>query len=171
MKEKVLLISSHLLLLGPVVRQVQVIRIGLEEIRHGTGPGSKEYLQLYMKRKYYERDLAYLTMIDSFTQDAPQLLLQSFILLSNHMSSLQHWETSVTQLGSVSLSLLSLSLSLVSYSQASRWADLTMPQLSLLAQLSQWIWRSLILSLTDSSLVMCLDCSAWLPGWRSSACS
>ena len=63
------------------------------------------------------------------------------------MSSLQHWETSVTQLGSVSLSLLSLSLSLVSYSQASRWADLTMPQLSLLAQLSQWIWRSLILSL------------------------
>lgn len=58
-----LLISSHLLLLGPVVRQCQVIRIGLEEIRHGTGPGSKEYLQLYMKRKYYERDLAYLTMI------------------------------------------------------------------------------------------------------------
>ena len=78
---------------------------------------------------------------DSFTQDAPQLLLQSFILLSNHMSSLQHWETSVTQLGSVLLSLLSLSLSLVSYSQASRWADINMPQLSPLAQLTQWIWR------------------------------
>ena len=50
------------------VRQVQVIRIGLEEIRHGTGPGSKEYLQLYMKRKYYERDLAYLTMIGRISQ-------------------------------------------------------------------------------------------------------
>ena len=79
---------------------------------------SPAYVQLYMKRKYYERDLAYLTMIDSFTQDAPQLLLQSFILLSNHYSELQHWETSVTQLASVILSLLSLSLSLVSYSQA-----------------------------------------------------
>ena len=36
-----------------------------------------ELLQIYMRRKYYERDLAYLNMIDSFTQDAPQLLLQA----------------------------------------------------------------------------------------------
>ena len=85
-----------------------------------------------------------LSLSDSFTQDAPQLLLQSYILLTNHLSSLQHWETSVTQLGSVILSLLSLSLSLVSYSQATRWADPTMPQLSLIAQLTLWMWRYLL---------------------------
>ena len=62
-REKMILICSHLLLVGPVVRQCQVLKIGLQEISQGTGPGSKEYLQLYMKRKYYERDLAYLTMI------------------------------------------------------------------------------------------------------------
>ena len=27
-----------------------------------------DFMLVYMKRKYYERDLAYLTMIDSFTQ-------------------------------------------------------------------------------------------------------
>lgn len=27
-----------------------------------------EFMLVYMKRKYYERDLAYLNMIDSFTQ-------------------------------------------------------------------------------------------------------
>ena len=90
-----------------------------------------------MKRKYYERDLAYLNMIDSFTQDAPQLLLQVYILLAVDNDDLQHAETAISQLGSVILSLLSLSLSLVSYSQASRWADPSLPQLSMLSSLSQ----------------------------------
>ena len=163
-REKLVLILSHLLLVGPVVRLCQVITVGLEERKHdhsqtgggrgGRGCRSPQYVQLYMKRKYYERDLAYLTIIDSFTQDAPQLLLQSFILLSNHYSELQHWETSVTQLASVILSLLSLSLSLVSYSQASRWADPSMPQLSLLARLSLWLWR--VFSLAARMMVLCV---------------
>ena len=160
LRQKLVLIFSHLLLVGPVVRLCQVITVGLQEMKqpHSQAGGriyrSPEYVQLYMKRKYYERDLAYLTMIDSFTQDAPQLLLQSFILLSNHYSELQHWETSVTQLASVILSLLSLSLSLVSYSQASRWADPTMPQLSLLARLSLWLWR--LFSLAARMMVLCV---------------
>ena len=70
-RDKVLLLSSHLLLVGPVVRQCQVIKIGLEEMKHPHSCQhnhvatcrSQEYVRLYMKRKYYERDLAYLTMI------------------------------------------------------------------------------------------------------------
>ena len=34
----------------------------------------------YSLRKYYERDTAYLGLIDSFIQDAPQLVLQLYIL-------------------------------------------------------------------------------------------
>ena len=75
------------------------------------------------------------------SQDAPQLLLQVHLLLTKHNEELQHTGTAVSQLGSVSLSLLSLSLSLVSYSQASRWADFSMPQLSQVSQLSQVILR------------------------------
>ena len=131
-KERIILLISHLLLLGPVIRQIQIIVIGLEEkkkskdpdlLRDTNGENSRESEQLlltYMKRKYYERDLAYLNMIDSFTQDAPQLLLQVYILLAVDNDDLQHVETAISQLGSVILSLLSLSLSLVSYSQAQR---------------------------------------------------
>ena len=48
-------------------------------------------------------------------QDAPQLLLQVHLLLTRHTEELQHPGTALTQLGSVTLSLLSLSLSLVRY--------------------------------------------------------
>ena len=75
-----------------------------------------------------------------------------YILLTSHSTDLLRAETAVLQLGSVALSLVtiwyyltmtlsssqvSLSLSLVSYSQASRWADPALPQLSPGAQLAQ----------------------------------
>ena len=52
---------------------------GLIEMSHPGNVNSKkrraqrdgdcdDFMLVYMKRKYYERDLAYLTMIDSFTQ-------------------------------------------------------------------------------------------------------
>jgi len=152
MKEKIILILSHITLLGPVTRQFQIISIGLKEkekYKKQSLEGSttdSELLQIYMRRKYYERDLAYLNMIDSFTQDAPQLLLQVYILLTVDNDDLQHTETALSQLVSVILSLLSLSQSLVNYSQASRWADPSMPQLSMLSSLSQWLWRLFTLS-------------------------
>ena len=34
----------------------------------------------YSLRKYYERDSAYLGLIESFIQDGPQLILQLYIL-------------------------------------------------------------------------------------------
>lgn len=135
---KLVLVISHILLLGPIVRQIQIISLGREETEEERISERGNRHSVYIKRKYYERDLAYLNMIDSFTQDAPQLLLQVYILLSIHNDELQHWETAVSQLGSVVLSLLSLSMSLVSYSQAIRWADFTLHNtLSLSSQLTQ----------------------------------
>ena len=135
MKEKLVLIMSHVLLLGPIVRQFQIISLGRNENEENISMNGR--VNVYLKRKYYERDLAYLNMIDSFTQDAPQLLLQVYILLSIHNEELQHWETAVSQLGSVAMSLLSLSMSLVSYSQAIRWADINLHTLPLSSQLAQ----------------------------------
>ena len=51
-----------------------------------------------MTRKYYERDLAYLALIESFVQDAPQLMLQLYILLVRHPDQLLHTQTAVAQL-------------------------------------------------------------------------
>ena len=161
-KERLTLIVCHMLCLGPVVRQVQIIWCGRQEQQytakhgheHAAGPycvnanqkNSGKYLELYMTRKYYERDSAYLALIESFIQDAPQLILQLYILLSRHPDDLVNVETALAQLGSVLLSLLSLSLSLVSYAQASRWADPNVPQMTPLAVLVQWLWRLFMLS-------------------------
>ena len=73
---KLVIIISHVLLLGPITRQLQIISLGREEQEERISEKADNQNIVYMKRKYYERDLAYLNMIDSFTQDAPQLLLQ-----------------------------------------------------------------------------------------------
>merc|ERR1719270_1512157 len=78
--------------------------------------------------------------------DAPQLILQLYILLARHPNDLLYWETALSQLGSVLLSLVSLSGALVSYQQASRWADAARPQYTPIAVAAQWVWRLLILS-------------------------
>ena len=156
-KEKLTLILSHVCLIGPIVRQIQIIKIGRSE--RELRPRTENHCVVYMRRKYYERDLAYLNMIDSFTQDAPQLILQIYILLSIHSDQLQHWETAVSQLGSVVMSLLSLSLSLVSYSQAIRYADHSLPPLSLSSQLSQWLWR--LFTFSSRIFVFCLFLSVY----------
>jgi len=161
-----LVLVAHMVGLGPVVRQLQILVLGRREQRHprraaGRHPGpstdrwpttaslpraDKEYLELYMTRKYYERDAAYLALIDSFTQDAPQLILQLYILLARHPKDLLYLETALSQLGSVLLSLVSLSGALVSYQQASRSAEPDRTQFTLLAVASQWLWRLFILS-------------------------
>jgi len=159
-----LLLLAHFIGLGPVVRQLQIMALGRREQksewrkqgRHAgpycltldptTPKANKEYMELYMARKYYERDAAYLALIDSFIQDAPQLILQLYILLARHPKDLLYWETALSQLGSVLLSLISLSGALVSYQQASRWADAARPQYTPIAVACQWLWRLLILS-------------------------
>ena len=175
-KERVLLIIAHILCLGPAVRQVQILLCGRREQRHTSKHGhghiagpycvsknkesSHQYLELYMTRKYYERDSAYLALIDSFIQDAPQLILQLYILLSRHPDDLVNVKTALAQLGSVLLSLLSLSLSLVSYAQASRWADPNVPQLTPLAVVVQWLWRLFMLS--GRMFVFCMFLTVYL---------
>lgn len=175
-RERLLLILSHVLCLGPVVRQFEVIWWGRQEQRHTSQHGhehvagpycvnknqksSGQYLEFYMTRKYYERDSAYLALIDSFIQDAPQLILQLYILLARHPDDLVNVQTALAQLGSVLLSLLSLSLSLVSYAQASRWADPNVPQLTPLAALVQWLWRLFMLS--GRMFVFCMFLTVYL---------
>ena len=175
-KERLALIGWHLLCLGPMVRQVQILVYGRKEMlhtkkeghKHIAGPycintnkkSSEKYLELYMTRKYYERDAAYLALIDSFIQDAPQLILQLYILLSRHPDDLVKVNTALAQLGSVLLSLLSLSLSLVSYAQACRWADPNLPQLTPLAALVQWLWRLFMLS--GRMFVFCMFLTVYL---------
>ena len=46
----------------------------------GRGKKAKTAAFFYSLRKYYERDSAYLGLIEAFIQDGPQLILQLYIL-------------------------------------------------------------------------------------------
>ena len=112
-KERAVIISFHLVGFGPILRQVYVLRCGLEERRlgkeaslqdvypHVEGPYcpmppqrrhhevlKDKMMDTYSIRKYYERDNAYLGLIESFIQDAPQLMLQIYILAVRHSNTL-----------------------------------------------------------------------------------
>lgn len=45
-------------------------------------------VNFYSLRKYYERDSAYLGLIEAFIQDGPQLVLQLYILAVRHHDDL-----------------------------------------------------------------------------------
>ena len=49
---------------------------------------SSEGINYYSMRKYYERDSAYLGLIEAFIQDGPQLVLQLYILAVRHHNDL-----------------------------------------------------------------------------------
>ena len=42
--------------------------------------GDRELRRIYLVRKHYERDSAYLGLLDAFLQDGPQLILQIYIV-------------------------------------------------------------------------------------------
>ena len=50
------------------------------ETNRGRGKKAKSAAFFYSLRKYYERDSAYLGLIEAFIQDGPQLILQLYIL-------------------------------------------------------------------------------------------
>ena len=149
-EDRVILVF-HLLLLGPLLRFIHILYCGYKEYSNkmenttealAVGPYcyhpklskmntlNRTGNQFYLLRKYYQRDSAYLGLIEAFIQDGPQLILQLYILAVRHHDDLSDPYTAVFQAISVFLSLFSLSMTLVSYIQASRWADPSKPQMT-----------------------------------------
>jgi len=103
-KERIAILISHCIGFGIMLRQYYIIRVGLKEravlkrtchhcyppvvgpycpmpeCRLHNSKAEDKLMALYSVRKYYERDSAYLGLIGSFMQDAPQLMLQLYIL-------------------------------------------------------------------------------------------
>ena len=158
--EKFFVIVMHALLLGQIVRHAYIVRAGREERRSAkTAPESvvgpycvapngkpSRMLEMYTLRKLYERDLAFLDLMDTFLQDAPQLTLQLYILVVIHTDAFVKETSLVTSLAalqivSVIISLVSLSWTLATLKQAFRWSHPELPKASLLATVSQLAWR------------------------------
>ena len=100
--QRAMIVAFHCLLLGPVLRYVYILYCGYVEFIHQgkkriEGPYcvhptkhslTETGLKFYSMRKYYERDSAYLGLIEAFIQDGPQLVLQLYILAVRHHDDL-----------------------------------------------------------------------------------
>ncbi len=58
-------------------------------------PINKAEMNYYSVRKYYERDSAYLGLVDGFIQDGPQLVLQLYILAVRRHDDFQDTKTGI----------------------------------------------------------------------------
>ena len=125
--ERWTLVVSHLFGFGTVMRSLQIIYCGVKEwyyARRAYKVYGQEYpniegpycpappsktkektdkdlvMENYRLRKYYERDSAYLGLIQGFIQDAPQILLQLYILASRHHAG----DHEISRAGTVAIS-------------------------------------------------------------------
>lgn len=161
--ERALLIISHVLLLGPIVRQCYILYFGVQEIQEVKkgnpannieGPfcinrrryHSRRLEIVYRRRIEHERDASYLGLMDAFIQDGPQLILQIYILGARHSNDLDKTSTAVWQLVSILFSLFTLSNSMLAFQKAIRMADYEMPNMSFLASVFFLLWKFFIVA-------------------------
>jgi len=145
----------HLLLLGPLMRYLDQLYFKVQMDRQvrtipvsagGTllrrlSPQGERYAVLHM---VVSRDSSMLSMLHSFLQDAPQLILQIFLLYRMPVLIMEDGTNSYTvtmQVVKVTIGLLSLAFSLVSYQQELRRGLLDKPSLGLGASAVCVVWR------------------------------
>ncbi|XP_069169154.1 XK-related protein 7 isoform X2 [Procambarus clarkii] len=156
-------IIAHILLQSSILRSLDVIYYGIQSVRKGTlvpsrdhnhhqrnmmvnvdenklGEGSREATNACSLRRPYrelwvhaERDAANVDVLSSLLQDAPQLILQLYIMTHTIPSQALEGEISQTlmmQLLSVGASLVAMALSVASFSKATRLAEPSIGNLS-----------------------------------------
>jgi len=147
--------AMHLLLLGPLMRyldqlyfknqmdrQMRTIPVtaGGTLLRRLTPMGERHAIM----HMVVSRDSSMLSMLHSFLQDAPQLILQIFLLYRMPVVLMEDGTTSYTvtmQVVKITVGLLSLAFSLVSYQQELRRGLLDKPSLGAGASAVCVVWR------------------------------
>ncbi|XP_071549883.1 uncharacterized protein 140up isoform X2 [Panulirus ornatus] len=153
----VIRVIVHILLLGPLIRYVDIMRYGVKmkrEVKHvEMGPQGAAVLRRTPKGEVHavlqmviSRDTAMLDMMHSFLQDAPQLIFQIFLLYrspeiitgNDEVSS----ATKAVQVWKILLGVFALSWSLVSYQDELRRSVPEKEQLSCCGTTTCLLWRT-----------------------------
>ncbi|KAG0720056.1 XK-related protein 6 [Chionoecetes opilio] len=151
-------VVMHLLLLGPLVRYMDILQYGLkmrQERKHvemgvrGGGsilrrtPRGEVYAVLQL---VISRDSAMLDMMHSFLQDAPQLIFQVFLLYRRPeliTGTLQESPyTTAVQVWKVALGVVAISWSLVTYQEELRRSVPGKGKLNCCASFTCLMWRA-----------------------------
>ncbi|XP_076313785.1 XK-related protein 4-like isoform X3 [Tachypleus tridentatus] len=147
----------HLILLGPVIRYIELMIYGLRSRRdrrqkqrkarewdltfrrtpENTTDDNVDYCQLAIQE---DRDTALLSLFESFMESAPQLVLQIYILAERGVVPQDLW-TVIIQIASVTSSLFELSWSLASYHRALRRSVQDKRNMTWGGTTIQFLWR------------------------------
>ncbi|XP_076308740.1 XK-related protein 4-like [Tachypleus tridentatus] len=147
-------IFFHVLLLGPVIRYTDLIMYGIRSrreqqqkqrrerewdltFRRTATDDSVNYYQLTIEE---DKDTAVLTLLESFMESAPQLVLQIYILADRVVIPYDFWTVGI-QLASVAASLFELSWSLVFYHRALRQSVESKRNITWRGMSVQFLWR------------------------------
>ncbi|XP_076316645.1 XK-related protein 6-like [Tachypleus tridentatus] len=147
----------HILLLGPVIRYIDLMIYGLRSRRErrqqqrrarewnltfrrtpeATIDDNVDYYQLVILE---DRDTSLLSLFESFMESAPQLVLQIYILAKRGVVPNDLWTVGI-QLASVASSLFELSWSLASYHRALRRSVEDKRNMTWVGTSIQFLWR------------------------------
>ncbi|XP_042211975.1 XK-related protein 6-like isoform X3 [Homarus americanus] len=159
--QAIIRVFIHLLLLGPLIRYLDILRYGIKmkrEVKHvemGTNgahvqrrtPRGEVHAVLHM---IIGRDTAMLDMMHSFLQDAPQLIFQIFLLYRSPKIIIGTEKISPTttavQVWKVLLGVFAMSWSLVSYQDELRRTVPNKTPLSCCATTTCLFWRAAMIT-------------------------
>ncbi|XP_067119472.1 XK-related protein 4-like [Centruroides vittatus] len=147
-------ILFHFIFLGPVIRYLDLLIYGIRSRRNGRSrsdprdwhsrlparieqPDDVDY---YLLMVHEDRDTALLSLLQSFMESAPQLVLQLYFLAQTDIPE-RHQLTEYLQLASVATSLFELAWALASYHRAIRRSSPDKRNMSRTGTALQFLWR------------------------------
>ncbi|KAL3316354.1 hypothetical protein Ciccas_005000 [Cichlidogyrus casuarinus] len=143
-------IFLHMLQLSPLVRTFDAIIYGFKSINKELSIETRyEYVRLM---QYEDSDSAILRLIESFTEAAPQLMLQLYIQFTQPFP--EKITTRMAQLISILCSWLSLAYCLSAYQTSLRNSLTNKSKMTFLSSLTYTLWKAGILASRILSLAL-----------------
>ncbi|XP_043197515.1 XK-related protein 6-like [Amphibalanus amphitrite] len=128
--------------LGPLLRYIEAMVYGIKSMRAKRAGDRAGHIKNYIYMIYKDADATLLRLFESFMESAPQLVLQLYILASEHNRFKPSEPLNITlQVAAVGTSLFSLAWSLCSYQRSLRYSLPAKNNLSTPATVVLFFWH------------------------------
>ncbi|XP_053389811.1 XK-related protein 6-like [Mercenaria mercenaria] len=127
-----------LLMMGPVIRQIEYIYNGLKSSSKYLPP--KEKKRHYIVMRMEDVDACCIRMFECFLEAAPQLVLQIYILMLHRQQ--ESWILEGIRAAAILSSWASLSWSMVAYQKALRFSHEDKENMTIPGMIFSFLWRA-----------------------------
>lgn len=155
--------------LSPLLRYGESMFYGIRSMRAQRLNDREEHVKNYIYMIYKDADATLLRLFESFMEAAPQLVLQVYILVSDHHHQDQPHSTLSSSLQGIAIasSLFSLAWSLCSYQRSLRYSLPAKRNLNLSATVTLFLWH--LCSIAARVLAISL-CASVYPMYVAAGC-